>query len=131
MKEPIRPQLDWKVRELLYTCSANASLATVISDQKQSKTNQTATIVSEQPSYILIGLPSQFTGSKDSPVKICVGCLCKLLAMDSPFKMFVGCLCKLPAMGSSGITYVGCLCKLPIISSPVKIHVSKLSSYTV
>ena len=33
MKEPIRPQLDGEVRELLYTCSANASLATVISDQ--------------------------------------------------------------------------------------------------
>ena len=39
VKESIRPQLDGEVRELLYTCSANASLAIIISDQKQSKTN--------------------------------------------------------------------------------------------
>ena len=51
MKEPIRPQLDWKVRELLYTCSANASLATVISDQKQSKTDQSATAAAEENFY--------------------------------------------------------------------------------
>ena len=46
VKESIRPQLDGEVRELLYTYSANASLAIVISDQKQSKTNQSATLSS-------------------------------------------------------------------------------------
>ena len=41
------------MRELLYTCSANASLATVISDQKQSKTSQSATLATKQRAFLV------------------------------------------------------------------------------